>query len=46
MAKSTGNLVLVADLLDRFGGSAVRLGLLHRRWGEPWNCDDQVFVEA
>ena len=46
MAKSTGNLVLVSDLLDRFGGSAVRLGLLHRRWWEPWNCDDQVFVEA
>ncbi len=46
MAKSTGNLVLVADLLDRFGGSAVRLGLLHRRWWEPWDCDDRVFVEA
>ena len=46
MAKSSGNLVLVSDLLERFGGCAVRLGLLHRRWWEPWDCDQQVFAEA
>jgi L-cysteine:1D-myo-inositol 2-amino-2-deoxy-alpha-D-glucopyranoside ligase len=46
MAKSTGNLVLVSDLLERFSGSALRLGLLHRRWSEPWECTDEVFASA
>ncbi len=46
MAKSTGNLVLVTDLRQRFSDSAVRLGLLHRRWWEPWDCTDQVFLES
>ena len=46
MAKSTGNLVLVGDLLQRFPAAAVRLGLLHRRWDEPWECEDQVFEAA
>ncbi|HET6693640.1 MAG TPA: hypothetical protein VFG97_05010 [Pedococcus sp.] len=46
MAKSTGNLVLVSDLLERFSGSAVRLGLLHRRWWQAWDCADQVFTDA
>lgn len=46
MAKSTGNLVLVADLLDRFPGPVLRLGLLHRPVAEPWECTDEVFVGA
>ena len=46
MAKSTGNLVLVTDLLQRFEGSAIRLGLLARRWWEPWDCTDEVFTAA
>ncbi len=46
MAKSAGNLVLVADLLERFSGSALRLGLLHRAWSEPWECADEVFASA
>ncbi len=46
MAKSAGNLVLVADLLERFSGGAVRLALLNRRWSEPWECTDEVFAEA
>ena len=46
MAKSTGNLVLVSDLLERFPGPVVRLGLLHRPVGEPWEGEDAVFVEA
>jgi L-cysteine:1D-myo-inositol 2-amino-2-deoxy-alpha-D-glucopyranoside ligase len=46
MAKSTGNLVLVADLLQRFPGPVLRLGLLHRPVAEPWECDEQVFVDA
>jgi cysteinyl-tRNA synthetase len=46
MAKSTGNLVLVADLLQRFSGPAVRLALLNRRFDEPWECTEQVFAEG
>lgn len=46
MAKSTGNLVLVSDLLERFPGPVLRLGLLHRPVGEAWECTDEVFVEA
>jgi cysteinyl-tRNA synthetase len=36
MAKSTRNLVLVGELLERAPGAAVRLMLLHRRWSEAW----------
>lgn len=36
MAKSTGNLVLVNDLLVDHDAAAVRLMLLHRPWSEPW----------
>ena len=46
MAKSTGNLLLVADLLERFPGPVLRLGLLHRPVSEPWECDEAVFAEA
>jgi len=46
MAKSTGNLVLVRDLLERLDPAAIRLALLHRRWDEPWDCNDEVFAQA
>jgi L-cysteine:1D-myo-inositol 2-amino-2-deoxy-alpha-D-glucopyranoside ligase len=37
MAKSTGNLVLVTDLLDAdVPAAAIRLLLLNRSWGRPW----------
>lgn len=36
MAKSTGNLVLVSDLLEQAPGAAVRLMLLNRPWSQPW----------
>jgi cysteinyl-tRNA synthetase len=36
MAKSTGNLVLVGDLLERAPGAAIRLMLLNRHWSQPW----------
>jgi cysteinyl-tRNA synthetase len=43
MAKSTGNLVLVEDLLKRHSPGAIRLLLLNRRWSEPWEfTDDQL----
>lgn len=37
MAKSTGNLVLVQDLLKEHSAGAVRLLILNRRWNEPWD---------
>jgi L-cysteine:1D-myo-inositol 2-amino-2-deoxy-alpha-D-glucopyranoside ligase len=46
MAKSTGNLVLVRDLLGEHEGAAVRLLLLHRRWSEPWEYDAGALDEA
>lgn len=39
MAKSTGNLVLVPDLLAEHDGAAIRLMLLNRPWREPWTFD-------
>jgi cysteinyl-tRNA synthetase len=36
MAKSTGNLVLVQDLLAGTSAAALRLLLLDRRWSQPW----------
>ncbi len=46
MAKSTGNLVLVTDLLERYPPAAVRFALLNRPWGEGWDCEQPVFTEA
>jgi L-cysteine:1D-myo-inositol 2-amino-2-deoxy-alpha-D-glucopyranoside ligase len=37
MAKSTGNLTLVADLLRDYPAAAVRLLILDRRWSAPWS---------
>ncbi len=37
MAKSTGNLVLVADVLRDHPAAALRLCLLDRPWAQPWD---------
>ncbi len=37
VAKSTGNLVFVMDLLQRWAPQAVRLHLLDRRWHDTWD---------
>jgi cysteinyl-tRNA synthetase len=37
MAKSTGNLVLVADLLREHSAAELRLMLLDRPWDQPWD---------
>jgi len=37
MAKSVGNLVYVADLLERWEPEAVRLHLISRPWADPWD---------
>ncbi len=41
VAKSTGNLVFVMDLLQRWSAQALRLHVLDRPWSQPWD-----FVEA
>ena len=47
MAKSTGNLVLVSDLVaDRQSGRAVRLMLLSRRWHEAWDYESAALEAA
>ena len=43
MAKSTGNLVLVGDVLQSHSAPAVRLALLNRVWDQPWECADAEF---
>ena len=40
MAKSTGNLVFVADLVAKASGSVVRALLLDRPWATPWDYVD------
>jgi cysteinyl-tRNA synthetase len=39
MAKSTGNLVLVSDVLADHPAAALRLCLLDRPWAQGWNYD-------
>ena len=39
MAKSTGNLVLVADLLAKYSAAAVRLLILDRPWDQDWEYE-------
>ncbi|MCB0906307.1 MAG: cysteine--tRNA ligase [Nocardioidaceae bacterium] len=46
MAKSTGNLVLVRDLLGQVPGAVIRLLLLDRRWSESWEYDDAALAAA
>jgi cysteinyl-tRNA synthetase len=46
MAKSTGNMTLVRDLVAEHRPAAVRLMLLHRAWHETWEYDDRESVEA
>ncbi len=46
MAKSTGNLVLVADLLQSTTPAAVRLLLLDRPWNTAWDYTDDHLTQA
>jgi cysteinyl-tRNA synthetase len=46
MAKSTGNLVLVSDLLRSTPAAAVRLAVLDRPWAQPWDWSDAVLATA
>ena len=46
MAKSLGNLVFVADLLERTNGSVVRTLLLDRPYATPWDYTDAELDRA
>jgi len=46
MAKSTGNLVLVSDLLKDHRGAALRLMILDRRWWEAWDFEPGLLAAA
>ncbi len=46
MAKSTGNLVFVADLVAQTSGPAVRALLLDRAWATPWDYTPQALTRA
>jgi cysteinyl-tRNA synthetase len=46
MAKSTGNLVFVADLIAQTTGAVVRTLLLDRRYDEPWDHTPEALVRA
>ena len=37
MAKSSGNLVFVGDLLKEHSAAAIRMLILDRRWGQAWD---------
>jgi cysteinyl-tRNA synthetase len=46
MAKSTGNLVFVDDVLERWTPAALRLALVGRRWWDQWDYDERLVAEA
>lgn len=46
MAKSTGNLVLVCDVLRSYPAAALRLCLIDRRWAQPWDFAAQELQSA
>ena len=46
MAKSTGNLVLVRDLVASHPAAAVRLMILDRPWGEDWDYSPALLEQA
>ncbi len=46
MAKSTGNLVFVHDLLERWSAAAIRFIILSRAWHESWEFDESELDHA
>jgi cysteinyl-tRNA synthetase len=46
MAKSTGNLVLVDDLLSDYPAAAIRLLCLNRPWAEAWSWSRDALDDA
>lgn len=46
MAKSTGNLIFVHDLLERWSAAAIRFLILSRPWHEAWEFDESEREKA
>ncbi len=46
MAKSTGNLVLVSDLLAKVRPAVLRLAVLDRQWAQPWDYDEAQLADT
>jgi cysteinyl-tRNA synthetase len=46
MAKSTGNLVFVHDVLAEHSPAALRLSLLERRWWDDWDYAEELVAAA
>lgn len=46
MSKSLGNLVLVRDLLGRFGADSIRVLLLRHHYRKPWEYTEDQLVAA
>jgi cysteinyl-tRNA synthetase len=46
MAKSTGNLVFVHDVIERWHAAAVRLLILSRKFSDPWDFDETLLDSA
>ena len=46
MAKSTGNLVFVHDLLERWSAAAIRFIILSRPWHDSWEFDESELDRA
>jgi cysteinyl-tRNA synthetase len=46
MAKSTGNMTLVGELLDGHRAAAVRLMIVNRVWHETWEYDEREIAAA
>jgi cysteinyl-tRNA synthetase len=46
MAKSAGNLVLVADVVERYPPAALRLLLIDRPWAQAWNFEQDALDAA
>ncbi|HET9946208.1 MAG TPA: cysteine--tRNA ligase [Actinomycetes bacterium] len=46
MAKSTGNLVLVSDVLEKVAPAVLRLLLLDRPWRQTWDYDESLLAAA
>jgi L-cysteine:1D-myo-inositol 2-amino-2-deoxy-alpha-D-glucopyranoside ligase len=46
MAKSLGNLVMVADLVKKYSPAAIRWLLLSHHYRKPWEFEERELVEA
>ncbi|MFC4003508.1 cysteine--tRNA ligase [Prauserella oleivorans] len=46
MAKSTGNLVLLKDLLARYPAPVIRLAIIDRAWNRSWDYTPEVVDHA